>query len=569
MSDNVQISIDEFQKRRKRHDRLIASFSELHDNFDEYEDIYFMDSIDELSTSAWDKDDIKTTTSSSGRNKVVGEQRLLKTSQLRFVGESKEGSIDNNKLEDFLRQCWQVSGELKRASLLSDMSLSAALYGPVIVTVESVADLITITRDEYDKALLEEIARRTPLLFSAIPATQSFPTFGPYGLRSHLREYESTAEEIKQRWGDDLLPGADWFKEYTVRDEYGPKYRVVYLKENDKPLYAKEHGMKRIPIAVSYAGGSSLFTDPDKQLQSFLYAANKGELHKRENLALTTFFTSLNARGAGPLFAIPEDELGPDGQIYVNHAGAFRYVVGNVKMIDDKAYDKNMLEAINLLGSLMDESTMYSQTLGESLGGNKPFSSLALLSRSGQLPLQDPIEAITRCVKDISRIGLDWVRNEGLESDIINPQDIPEDIRLTVRLSPKLPQDDLKNAQVAAQIGDKVSDEWIHTNLLQIDDSDKMQKDIFKEQAYKAIFANMLQDPNFMMQMVAAVTGQGGQPQGPMPQGQDQAMAQQEAMMQQQRMAQEQAIMQGQANAEQPAMTEPMTPRGEELNERP
>ena len=511
MADNKVIPAKTLEEIKAEWEVIIGTYGTLHEYFDDYEEMYFMSATDEMDASVWDQDDIKVTTSPAERNKVVGMQRLMKTSKLGFEAES-DSKVDSNKVEEALKWWWKVSGEVQRASPLSDAALSAVLYGPIVMTVEFVDDLIDITKDKYDKQLYEHIRKRTPVIFRSVSARQCYFNWGPAGLRGMCREYETTVHDIRQKYGSDLLADKDPQDRHTIRDIYETEWRVVMLKEGEL-LFGKKHGMTRIPVAVSYTGGSSLFAEPEKQMQSFLYASNRGELHLRDNLLLTAFFTSIHARGTGPLVALGEDAIDENGEVVVNYAGQLRYIMGDVKLLDDKSYDKNLLDAMDRLKQLSEESTMYSQTLGQNLKGSQPFSSLALLSRTGQLPLNDPVESIELAVRDISQIALDVIRSEGIENSKIGAQEIPEDLELTARLRPKMPQDDLRNAQVASTIGDKVSDEWMHTHLLQIDDSTEMMKDIMKERAVKAVFQNLMQSPEVMQRIMSdiVVRTMGGQ----------------------------------------------------------
>ena len=504
---NVEMKPDEFSKLKAQQDRVVGSYAARDAMFTGFKEIYFMSTGEGMSDR--EQRDVKMTVSAAERNAVVGMTRLLKTSTPAFEGLAKNAQSD--KLEDALKEMWDVSGEVRRASLSSDGALSAVLFGPVAYTVENVDDLLLVTKDQYDKALLEEIRKRTPMLFRTINAENSYPVWGNYGIRSHLHKYEATVAEIRERWGEAAVRGEkDDDKLLVVMDYYGPVWRVVWIEGEKEPIFAKRHGMPRIPIAIRYAGGSSLFAEPERQLQSFLYGAWKGELHKRKNLLLTTLFTSIFERGTGPLFSIDPDVLSPDGELVVNHAGALRYIVGKAQLLNDKAYDRDLLEVSGMLDQMSDESTIYPQALGQNMGNNTPFSSIALLSRNGQLPLNDPIEAMEQAIKDISVIALQWIKREGIANDLIAPSEIPDDLRLKVLLKPKLPQDDLRNAQVAAQIGDKVSDEWIHTNLLQIGDSKAMMKQVYKEQAIKSIFGAMVKDPQFLSQMLQMVVSDVG-----------------------------------------------------------
>jgi hypothetical protein len=98
--------------------------------------------------------------------------------------------------------------------------------------------------------------------------------------------------------------------------------------------------------------------------------------------------------------------------------------------------------------------------------------------------------------------------------------DIPDDVDIEVTLEPKLPQDNLRNAQIVTQLkssGANVSDEWINTELLQIADSNEMFQQKTKEEIRKAILGSIMQNPQMMQQFVMAAMGQSAQPQAPQP----------------------------------------------------
>jgi hypothetical protein len=135
---------------------------------------------------------------------------------------------------------------------------------------------------------------------------------------------------------------------------------------------------------------------------------------------------------------------------------------------------------------------------------------------AGKLPTIDPIEAQRQCYRDLFLHILQRIKAEGIENDLIKPEDIPDDIELEVTLEPDLQQDDLRNAQIVTQLknaGANVSDEWLNTNLLKIADSNEMFRQSAKEQVRKAILGNIMQNPQIMQKFIAAAMGQMGQPQ--------------------------------------------------------
>jgi hypothetical protein len=137
-----------------------------------------------------------------------------------------------------------------------------------------------------------------------------------------------------------------------------------------------------------------------------------------------------------------------------------------------------------------------------------------MLSQSGKLPLVDYQEAVSKALEEVFVIGLRRMKDEGIKytvskniTPVLNPQDIPDDLVLECTLEPNLPQDQMKNAQVAMNLGDAVSTEWKRTNLLQVNDNDEMTEQIWTEKAAQTIFAQLIQSPQFIQQFMQMIAG--------------------------------------------------------------
>jgi hypothetical protein len=378
--------------------------------------------------------------------------------------------------------------------------------------------------------------------------------------------------EVKERWGVKEVKDD---QEYMTHDFLDLENRMVYADGITLPFLAKPHGLCSMSIVTRYAGGSSLFYKPEEQMQSFLYAKAKGELDRRENLYLTALFTSIFVRGLpGPLYMIDPDNYNPDQPPQVNYQGAMRYMVAKATQMKENVIDAEVLQVKGILDELSEDSTIRGATLGDNIAGST-FSALSMLSSAGKLPMIDPQEAVEMAFSDIFLHILERTKYEGIENDLIPPADIPDDVEVEVTLEPKLPQDNLRNAQVASNLGDLTSDEWKHSNLLQIGNSKEMRKQSMKEQVLKAMLANMMQNPELMNQLIQTALGMPGQQQQPvavsgqqsaqpeptpeemamMQQGQGQPTPEQMAMMQQQ----------GQPGMEQMPQGGPMIPPQERM----
>lgn len=523
-----------------------------------YREIYFMDNMEKPRNSEIDEGDWKLTPSPSGRNEVVGMQRLLNTSEFSITIKDTDEVRNADELEEGLKAVLRVSGEGRRARIESDAALSAVLYGSVTVYAESIADLLTVKGiKKYKRDHLTKKLRRSPFLLRMINTEESYPEWDEDMMIAHTWKYRIRGSNLRSRWG---LENVKDTQEYIVYDVFTPEAHVVWAEGMSEEILAAEHRLGCLPIFTAYAGGSDLFNKPEEQMQSFLYAKAKANLDKRENSLLTTVFTNIHQRGtAGPLIALDPDNL--PSTVNVSYVGGMRYITAKAQPLDDRIIDPVIFQAKALLDDLSGQSTIQRQTLGENISGNVPFSSLAMLSNSGKLPLVDPQRALEQVFTDAFNHILYRIKNETIDNEQIDPADITDEMEVKVSLQAKLPQDSLRNAQVAQSLGDLVSDEWKHTELLQIGDTVDMQKQQMKEQMKKAIFAAMMQDPNTMKQAIAAIMGQ---PQG-LPQGQPDPNAQQPdpAQMEQ---AQQEAMMQQQGQPSPEQMQAMMQQGGQSLS---
>jgi len=562
---------DKIEELKKHAAQVITTYG-TRDNslYNRFREMFFMEDENRRPmNSNVDENDWAITISPSTRNEVIGMTRLLETGEIHITAKSNGEEADNSdKIEKALLSMLRISGEYRRARIESDAALSAVLYGPVVMYSESVDDLLEVSKDKFKQRQLTDIRKRTPFLLRTINPEQSYPEWGEFGLISHTWKYKVKGAVLKERWGADARPDQD----YTVYDIYDSEYRLVYADGITDPLLAEAHGLESVPIVTRYAGGTSLFFEPERQVGSFLYAKAKSRLDKRENAMLTTIATAINTRGLmGPLIAI-DHENAPE-TVTVDYTGGVRYIKAKAQQLDDKVIDPVVFQWRALLKEIGGESTIQQQTLGVA-NNQGTFSGLAMLSSAGKLPLVDSQRAIEMVFRDVFLSILQRIKAEGMENSLIQPSEIPDDVELEVTLEPNLPQDKLRNAQVAQSLGDLVSDEWKHSNLLQIGDSNEMRKQITKETILKAIMGAIVQDQTLMQQMVGAVMGMPksqegqGQPtpeqmaqmqgQGQPAQGQPQQMPPEmmQAMMAQQGQGADMAGMEG---MEQMPQTDPMT----------
>lgn len=517
-----KLSTDVIAEMTSLMDEVIGGYSSRDALLQRYEEIYFMTLQERPKGIKVDEGDIKLTVSASGRNSVTQLKRILDTSEIQIkVRAAGQEVSKSDKIEAGLKTILRVSGEYRIARIEKDSNLSASLYGPAVLLVESVQDLVDIKSkgdpyiNEFVKKQLELIQLKTPFLLRAINAKQSYPEWGSYGMIGHVWKYTVKGSELKERWGVDILPG-DYKRDYTVKDYFHYCNRLVLAEGIKEPLFAGEWvtraedgeiiGSINVPVFARYSGGTSLFHESDKQLQPLLYAMAKGEWDKRQNLYWTVLFTSMFMQGLpGPIIMVDPEMA--DQDVKVKFDKGVRIIVGKGHLEKWQVIDGDMIQLKRLMDTEDANSTMPPQSQNRD---GMTFSQFAMESRSGLIPAQDPKEALEQVYKDAFTHILQRIKEEDIPNDLIQAQDIPDKFELIVTLEPDLAQDDLRNAQIVTNLknsGANVSDEWLNSTLLKISDSAAMWKQKTKEQLRTAIVNNIIQNPQLMQPMIMRALG--------------------------------------------------------------
>lgn len=513
-----------FQEILERASRIKSDQSAVKTMFQQLSNMYWIEDSVNINSSAWDTNDIRYTKSPNARNAVTGIHNMLKTSKPQFSVKcsSKEYS---NRIESALKKWWDVSSERKISPVESELVLSAALFTDCNVSVTAIDDLLNMDDlKPVRRRRLEDRKRQTAFYFEAEPAMISYPVWGDDGLSEFLQCYKMRGKQIKERWGE--VPNVKDEGIYTVNDYWEWEFRCLWLDENIKePIIIDEHGLIDMPRFSAVANGTEQFEtlnyggenptgqtsnqiNPmyggDHKRQPFLYGIWKSGLSQREDEALTALFTSMYSRGSGPLTLIDPSTPNFDAnKITVKYDGPFRYIIAKGQVVDDKAYDTNILTLLNKLDEMGQRSTVNAQTLGENIESGTPYSGYAMASQNGRIPLVAIQQAVEKVIKDASMYALRQFKASGMKWEGLKANEIPDDLELTVKLEVDLPQDAFRNAQVAGQLDGKVSDEWLH-ELLGVKDSKKMTFDIMSEQATKAAFQQNL--PNLVQEMLRTFT---------------------------------------------------------------
>lgn len=500
--------------------KIKSDQSSLKTMFRELSNMYWIDDSVNLNASAWDENDVRYTKSPNARNDITGVHNMFKTSFPSFKVTCKNKDYAN-KMEAALKKWWQISCERKIASIHDELVLSAAMFSDGDISVVILDDLLNLENSSPVRTKrLQDRRKQTPFFFEAESPMVTYPVWGDDGLSEWLQVYKMQGKQLKERWGN--LPNVKDDVEYTINDYWDWEVRCVYLDEDTQDyILCGEHGLIDMPRFSAIAGGTEMFDavalanggisnqtagglpvqGGDHKRQPFLYGVWKSGLHKRADEALTTLFTSNYSRGSGPLILIdPSTPNFDENNIKVNYKGIVRYIVAKGQPTDDKAFDSNIINLLQMLDQMAQRSTINSQTLGENIDSGTPYSGYAMASQNGRVQVLAIQVAVQKVIHDACMFALRQFKASNMQWEGLKATEIPDDFELTVELKVDLPQDSFRNAQTAATLDDKVSVEWTH-NLLGIDDSEAMMFDIMSEQALKAAFQAGL--PSLIQEMMA------------------------------------------------------------------
>lgn len=519
-----QLTQEQLNEMKSLATGIISAYGRRDELFKRYKEIYFMENSIKPRGLDLGDEDIKTTISPSGRNDVTGLKRILDTGDIQIKVKNKQNTPKADAIEAGLKDMLRVSNERGISRVEKDQNLAAILFGMSALTVESVDDLITAKTKDMDGnekenvnkfvvQQLTELRKRTPFLISTVNPEQSYPEWGEFGMVGHIRKYDVRGNVLKERWGC-ADPGLKFENTYTVYDFFHYEKRAVWAEGVKDVLFSgtwldlTADEVAKLPIFVSYGGGSSLWNEPEHQLHPFLYAKAIGEWDKRENLYWTYLFTSIFMQGLpGPVLVRDPDD---QSDIKVKYDGGLKIITARGKLEHVNVIDGDVLQLKNLMDGENARSTIRPEAFG---GGNEgtTFSGYVQSMNASKLPSEDPKEGITKIYRDACLYILQRIKAESIENDLISPADIPDDIDIEVTLEPNLTQDDLRNAQIATNLkaaNTNISSEWINTHILKIADSKEMFRQKTKEDIRQSMVQQILQNQQLMEPYISSAMGQ-------------------------------------------------------------
>jgi hypothetical protein len=520
---------------------LITSYDKRDEMQADMQSIYLMDLDKDIPESSTQHQ--KLTISPDITNKLQGAQRLLVSTEPQFSMPYEENDTQAQEasgwMEKSARLMWLASGRLSGMPIENDAVLSALTFGQVDISLINLLEKLEMIPKENKVAYsrMEAAVAMTPIKFEVWKP--GYAMSDGLGLIAYLRRYRINPRKLKTEWpGVDL----DHLSKALVEvwDWYDTEWRVVWISggtsDKDKSaIFMRKHELSFIPIISQIAEGSKIFENPEDQVRPFAYNVWKSKLDKRLNLALTALYTNIFALASNAQFIHTKPPGNPEKILESKF-----HIVGGVweleqgeefaPMLAKGAIDPALMQAIEIAERKLTESTIYSQALGEPLGSSAAFSMVALLHQAGRLPLATPKKLTGWAIGSAMELAFRWLKENGGtvkikfqgESAEIRASEIPDSFSFDAKLDIDLPSDMLQNANAAQVLGalKLASKRWIRENLLQIEASDEMDKEVWAEQMADQLAMKLFTEMQLQAQQAEAMAmQQGGPPGGTMPPG--------------------------------------------------
>jgi hypothetical protein len=458
---------------------------------------------------------------------VLGAVRLLVATDPQFQVESENlDKEQRDELETSFNRWWVQSGRAAGRPLHYDMILSAMLYGEMHTAISPVKDMLEYA-DKKHKPRLERVYQATPLLMESWNPKNGYPEFDRLGLAAYYREVDTTVAQVVNDFGD-LVPQniakGNRYAKVKLKTFYDLDYCAIWA--DSELLWLSPHGYSEIPISVTLTDGSRIFDKPEEQRQPLLYSLLKSKLWEKQNMMLTIIYSMMFGMGANAMFkhwSINGEALNVD---WSNPAGVAELTMTpdgkreDFEQVQVNPVSQAVWETYKLAEAKVSESTIYPQAMGGATERVTTFSEMSLLNQAGRLPLISTQRMGGEGIARVMELALGMMKADGEKFERngvkINPKDMPDDLQISVKLEVNLPQDRLSLANIAATLKERnlVDDEWIQSNLLNVNNTSQMRRNIMKDQAMGALFGQFLQEKMAEIQQAqqqrqAADMGQG------------------------------------------------------------
>lgn len=460
---------------------------------------------------------IKPTMSPTAYNAVLGAVRTLVSGEpqvtVPFDANAAQARTASEKLEKAARTMLMLSGRVTKRKCHHEAVFSAVLFGEaccVVTPTDVLSENIAKTDNAAATARAKWIQKKAPYLFQFRNPQYVYNDYDSLGLRASLYRVQTTWGEVLATWGslaEGVITGTKKMTDtVTLNDYYDWDQRCVWLEDTNEAIYQEEHGLPFMPVVSNVAEGSFLFERPELQRLPLLYGLEQSGLWKRENLALTIVYSLMHARGSMPLWKRKGASQG--STLNVGKYGPINFLdLGpdeDVAPFADQVIDPSVITALGTAQQLGQQTTLSAIAMGQSPNSNMTFSTLSLLAGQGRLPLVSPKDAAGAVLAEAVEVALKWWKEDGGKKKMyarngealeLSAEEIPDEFNITVNIEADLPQDKLQMANTGQMLKNSqlASKRWVRENILNIGQSETMDKEILFEQMLEARIAVALQ----------------------------------------------------------------------------
>lgn len=497
------------------------------------ERLVLWDAMDQMINMDWhdkpsmDADaNIKFTTSPQARNTFLGAKRLLTaTSPIIKIPRSRNAESMKDYLdsiENMLKAIWELSGKFAGRPVHYDLVDQLLRYDECQLMITDTKDLVELHSKggKAERLRYERLAEQTPYVFQAVNVRNGWWEADGLGLTAYFRRSKFTYQQAVARFGMKAIEdanlvqnnnqGAIYYCDYwdlDVHFAWLSNHDTKY-PDNDQLMIGKEnngrHDLPVIPIVCQVGEASTLEIDNKYARQPLLYGVHKANLWQRLNMLETHMFTNIHNIALSPIYVHKRGPGNMDTEVEIDHKSPLSIVSlapgDDLGPFQREAVSMDMSKGLMEAKQIWDESSIYPQTFGQPLGGQQAFSTVALLSQSGRLPLVSVQQcggfAIAKAFENVLALMKDGggMRSAVWLNDIIeiDPKDIDTAVTIDVVLDAELPTDQMKQASIAAQLREIVSQRYIRENVLRINDPVSMSEEIFEEEFDRTMMQELL-----------------------------------------------------------------------------
>lgn len=503
-----QAKVDEkvFAEVKDRGRQMVSDDGLRNTMYQEVDEAYLMTWKGE-SGKKWSGANTQLIVSPDARNAAQGAVRLMVATDPIFnITLSSDKQNVKDKIEKAVTKIFEAAGRAAGNPIHYDALLSAILYSEMHIAVTSTASLVAAAKENGVGLMrAEAIAAKTPFLIEVWNPATGHAQRDSLVLTAYYREVKTTVGQLISSFGG-LLPKATAERKksspITLSTFYDEETTTIWC--DDGVIVMGPHGLPFIPVVVQTTEGSNLWTKPEEARQPLLYAFMKSGFWKMQSMIYTVMYNNIRDMGTTPLYVhgTPSGKEGKQLDINFDESpGVVTVEPGEtfVPVTNKGLIDPLVSQALQIATQKGEESTIYAQALGAPVQGDSTFSELALLSQSGRLPLIGTQKRGGWGMSAVAEMCLGLIKTDNTDVNTagidLKASDLTDNIMIDCKLDVKLPQDKLQQANIAQiLISQKVaSKEWVRSNVLNINQSGDMDREIWTEDASEAMFQVFLQ----------------------------------------------------------------------------